>query len=225
MASKSVVVTGGTSVGGGSRGRGILTGSARPRSGGMGTIGTDETTDAGGITTDAGGHGREIRGGVITRRKDGLGAPPDPKPQSTAGGAVPAAAAVCRHARVEMRPEGGKAFPGAGLQGGEGADATESVITVESSSCRVLVERGARWATTVAAAGASGEPLSPLERTTKTEAKAGLAGRSENPPSQGGNGRWRLKQMHERRTSPEEQKCRQSSYMARVCDNRENPRR
>ena len=39
-----------------------------------------------------------------------------------------------------------------------GADAAGSVITAESSPCEVLVGGGARWATIVAAAGASAEP-------------------------------------------------------------------
>ena len=64
---------------------------------------------------------------------------------------------------------------GAGLPGVEGADAAGSVITAESSPCIVSVGRGARWAITVAAAGASAEPWSPAESTTKTETKAGLA--------------------------------------------------
>ena len=79
-ASKSVVVTGGTSAGGGSRKRGVPTGSARPWSGGMGTAGTGEATEAGAITTAGGGRGRGTRGGVIARRTGGRGAPSDPKP-------------------------------------------------------------------------------------------------------------------------------------------------
>ena len=90
------MVTGGASVGGGSRKRGVPTGSARSRSDGMGTVGIDDAAGAGAKTTDAGGRGGGARGGVIARRADGLGAPPDPKPSSTAGGAVPAAAAVRR---------------------------------------------------------------------------------------------------------------------------------
>ena len=58
----------------------------------------------------------------------------------------------------------------------------------------------------VAAAGASAEPWSPPEGTTNTEAEAG-------------------EQIHERRVSLKEQKRRQSSYVARVRENRENSRR
>ena len=46
-ASKSVVVTDDTSVGGGSRERGVPTGSAQSRSDGMGTVGTGDATEAG----------------------------------------------------------------------------------------------------------------------------------------------------------------------------------
>ena len=88
---------------------------------------------------------------------------------------MPAAAAVRRRVRVEMRPEGGKIFRGAGLSGDEWADAVGFVITAESCPCKVLVGRGACWATIVAAAGASAEPWSPPGGTTKTEAKAALA--------------------------------------------------
>ena len=68
---------------------------------------------------------------------------------------------------MEIQPEGGKAFRGARLPGGEGADAAGSVITAESSHCKVLVGRGARWATIIAAAGASAEPWSSPDGTTK----------------------------------------------------------
>ena len=113
------------------------------------------------------------RGGIIARRADGLGAPPGSKPYSTAGG-VPAAAAVLRRVRVGMRPEGGRIVRDTGLSGGGGTDADGSMIMAESSPSKALVERGARWATVVAAAGASAEPELPAEGTTKTEAKTAL---------------------------------------------------
>ena len=88
---------------------------------------------------------------------------------------MPAAAAVRRRVRVEMRPEGGKTVRGDGLPGEERADAAGPVITAESSPCGKLARRGACWATVVGAAGASVEPLSlPIGQTT-TEAKAVLA--------------------------------------------------
>ena len=127
-------MTGGTSIGGGSRKRGVPTD-------GMGIVGTDEATGAGAIPTGAGGRGRGTRGGVIARRTYGLGAPSGPKPSPTAGGAVPAAAAVRRRVRVEMRPQGGETFRGAGWPGGEGATAAGSVVTAESSPCKVCVSR------------------------------------------------------------------------------------
>ena len=170
----------------------------------MGTVRTDEAAGAGAKTTGASGRGRGVRGRVIVRRADGLGAPPGPKPSSTAGGAVPAAVAVRRRVRVEMRSEGGKIVRGAGLPGDGGADAAGSVITAESSPCKALVRREARWATVVAVAGASAEPRSPPEGTTKTEAKAALVMR-EKPSSQDGDRWWLQKQIHERRISPKEQ--------------------
>ena len=71
---------------------------------------------------------------------------------------MPAAAAVRRRVRMEMRPEGGNIFRDARLPGGDGADAAGSVITAESSPCKVLVGGGARWATIIAAAGSPAEP-------------------------------------------------------------------
>ena len=147
----------------------------RSRSDGMGTVGTGKATETRATMTAAGGRGRGTRGGVIARGTDGLGAPPDPKPQPSAGGAVPVAAALRRRVRVEMRPERGKAARGAGSPGGEGADAAGSVITADFFLCEVLVGTGACHATVAVAAGASAKPLSPLEGTTKTEAKARLA--------------------------------------------------
>ena len=59
------------------------------------------------------------------------------------------------------------------------ASAAGSVITAESSPSEVLVGRGGRWATIVAAAGASAEPWSPPEGMTQTKAKTGLAVREK----------------------------------------------
>ena len=98
-------------------------------------------------------------------------APPGPKPQSTAGGAVAVAVAVRRRVRVEMRPEGGKAVGSAGSSGSKRGDAAESVIPAESALYEVLVGEGGCSATAVAAAGASEEPVPPSEGTAKTEAK------------------------------------------------------
>ena len=86
----------------------------------MGTVGTSEVTEAEVITTVRGDCGRETRGWVIVHRAHGLGAPPGPKPYSTAVSAVLAAAAVRRPIRVEMRPEGGTTIKGAGLPASKG---------------------------------------------------------------------------------------------------------
>ena len=71
-----------------------------------------------------------------------------------------------------MRPEGGKAVGGAGSPDGEGVDAARSVIAAESAPREVLDGEGACWATVIAAAGASTEPMPPSEGAAKTEAKA-----------------------------------------------------
>ena len=52
---------------------------------------------------------------------------------------MPAGAAVRWRVRVEMRPEGGQTFRGAGLPGGEEADAAGPVITPESFPYQVRV--------------------------------------------------------------------------------------
>ena len=61
-----------------------------------------------------------------------------------------------------------------GFQEAKGQTRPGQLITLESSPYKAP-GRGAHWATIVAAAGASAEPWSPPEGTTKAEAKAGLA--------------------------------------------------
>ncbi|CAN0577450.1 unnamed protein product, partial [Laminaria digitata] len=109
----------------------------------MGTVGTGKTSGAGAVTTVGGGRGRVTRGRVLARRANGRGAPPGPKPKSTAGCTVPEAAAVFRRVRVEMRPEGDNSIGGAGLPGGEEADVARPVVAAESTPCEVLVGEGA----------------------------------------------------------------------------------
>ena len=91
------------------------------------------------------------------------------------------ATAVLRRVPVEMRPEGGKVVGGAGSPCGEEADAAGSVISAESAPCGVLDVGGVCWATLVAAAGASAEPVPPPEGTAKTEAKAVSAAGKKSP--------------------------------------------
>ena len=90
-------------------------------------------------------------------------------------------AAVLRRVRVEMRLEGGKAVGGAGSPCGEGADAAGSVIAAESAPCEMLDGKGACWATLVAAAGASAEPVPLPGGTAKTESKAVSAAGKMSP--------------------------------------------
>ena len=121
-----------------------------------------------------------------------------------------------------MRSEDGFTVGGAGEPGEAGTDAVGPVGSTESVPCVGLLE-GVGWATAVAAAGASAEPVPTAVGTAKTEAKRC---RLQAKPACGrGSGRrWRRMQKHERRISPKEQKGCQSSYVARVCENRNNQR-
>ena len=67
------------------------------------------------------------------------------------------------------------------MPSGEGADATGSVISAESAPCGMLDVSGARWATLVAVAGDSAEPVPPPEGTAKTEAKSVSAAGTNSP--------------------------------------------
>ena len=118
---------------------------------------------------------------MLERRADGRGAPPGPKPYSAAGGSAPVAAAVLRRVRVEMWPEGGMAVGGAESPCGEGADAGGSVIAAELTPCEVPNGEEPCWATLVAAAEASAEPVPSSEGTAKTKAKAVSAAGNDSP--------------------------------------------
>ena len=63
-----------------SRTIGVPIGSARSRSDGIGTVGTEEAAGAGVAAVDEIGRGRGTRGEVLTLRADGQGAPPVPNP-------------------------------------------------------------------------------------------------------------------------------------------------
>ena len=93
--------------GGVSRNTGVPTGSARSRSDGIGTVETGEAAGAGVAAVGGAIRGRRTRGGVLSRLADGREAPPGPRPWSTVWGALSAAVAVRRRARVEMRSEDG----------------------------------------------------------------------------------------------------------------------
>ena len=174
-----------TSGEGGSLEIGIPTGSARSRPDGTGTVGAGDAAEAGAVETVRGGRGRGTRGGVLVRLADGQGAPPGPKPHSSAAGdSAPAPAAVLRRIRAEMRPEGGKPAGGARSPGSEGTDAAGSVIAADSAPCEVLDGEGACWATVVAASDASADPVPPSEGTAKTEEKA-VSAAGKNYPRPG----------------------------------------
>ena len=122
-----------------------------------------------------------------------------------------------------MRSEDDFTVEGAGEQGEAGADAVGPVVSTESVLCVGLFE-GVDWATAVAAAGSSAEPVLTSVGTAKTEANRC---RLQAKPAhrRGSDRRWRRMQKHERRISPKEPKGRQSSYVARVCENRNYQRR
>ena len=81
-----------------------------------------------------------------------------------------------------MRSEGGFAVGGAEEPGDTGVDAIGPVVTTESVPCCVeLLEKGVGWATVVAAAGVSAEPVPTSVGTAKTEAKA-VSAPGENRP-------------------------------------------
>ena len=67
--------------------------------------------------------------------------------------------------------EGGFAVEGAGEPGETGADTVGPVVTTESVPCVELLEKGVGWATVVAEAEASAEPVRTSVGTAKTEAK------------------------------------------------------
>ena len=101
----------------------------------------------------------------------------------------------------------------------EGADAAGSVISAESAPSEVLDVGGACWATLAAAAGASAEPVPPPEGTAKPRRKQ-CRRQEQILHGRDGNRRWLRRQLHERRISHEKQRGRQSSYVARVWENR-----
>ena len=70
-----------------------------------------------------------------------------------------------------MRSEDGFAVGGAGRPGETGVDTVEPAVSIESVPCVELLE-GVDWATVVAAAGASAEPVPTSVGTAKTEPKA-----------------------------------------------------
>ena len=167
-----------------SRKRGVPTGSARSPSDGIGTVGTGEEAGTGVAAVGGAGLGRGTRGGVLARRENSRGALPGSKPYSTAGGAVPAAVAIRRRVRVEMRSEDGLTVWGAREPGEAGADAVGPVASTESAPCVGLPE-GVGWATAVAAAGASPEPLPISVGTAITETKSlSAAGKVRPRPAQ-----------------------------------------
>ena len=83
-----------------------------------------------------------------------------------------------------MRSEDDFTVEGAGEQGEAGADAVGPVVSTESVLCVGLFE-GVDWATAVAAAGSSAEPVLTSVGTVKTEAKAvSAAGKIRPRPEQ-----------------------------------------
>ena len=122
-----------------------------------------------------------------------------------------------------MRSQDGFTVGGAGEPGEAGADAVGPVVSTESVPCVQRLE-GVGWATAVAAAWACAEPVPTSVGTAKIEANLCRL-QAEPARGRGSDRRWRRMQNHERRIPPKEQKGRQSSYVARVFENRNNQRR
>ena len=81
-----------------------------------------------------------------------------------------------------MRSEDGFAVWGAGEPGEAEADAVGPVVSTESVPCVELFEK-VGWATVVAAAGVSAEPVPTSVGTAKTEAKSLSAAGKARPRS------------------------------------------
>ena len=111
-----------------------------------------------------------------------------------------------------MRSEHCFTVGGAKEPGEAGANAVGPVVSTESVPCVGLLE-GVGWATAVAAAGASADLVPTSVGMAKTEARS-LSAASKAARGRGSDQRWRRMQ-----------KGRQSSYVARVCENRNNQRR
>ena len=122
-----------------------------------------------------------------------------------------------------MRSKDGFTVGGAREPGEAGADAVGPVVSTESVPCVGLLE-GVGWVTAVGAAGASAEPVPNSVGTPKIEANRCRL-QAKPARGRGSDRRWRRIHRHERRISPKEQKGRQSSYVARVCEIRKNRRR
>ena len=87
-----------------------------------------------------------------------------------------------------MRSEDGFTVGGAEEPGEAGADTVGPVVSTESVTCVGLLE-GVGWATAVAAAGASAEPVPTSVGTAKTEAnRCRLRGKPAR--GRGSNRRW-----------------------------------
>ena len=95
-----------------------------------------------------------------------------------------------------MRSEDGITVWGTGEPGEAGADVVGPVVSTEAVPCVGLLER-VGWATAVAAAGASAEPVLTSVGTAKTE---GNRCRLQEKPARGrgSDRRWRRMQKHER---------------------------
>ena len=98
---------------------------------------------------------------------------------------MPAVVAARRCVRVEMRSEDGLAVGGAGEPGETGADTVGPAVSTESVPCVELLDKGVGWATFVAVAGASVEPVLTSVGAAKTEAKSlSAAGKARPRPGQ-----------------------------------------
>ena len=154
----------GTPGSGGSLKTGVPAGSARSRSDGMGTVGTGEDAGAGTVTKARGARVRATRGGVLAHQADGRGPPPDPTQCQWQRLFVGASEWRCslKAARQSEAP---------GRQAAKVRTRPDQLSRRNRLPVKCFKE-GACWATAVAAAGTSAEPVPPSDGTAKTEAKA-----------------------------------------------------
>ena len=120
-----------------------------------------------------------------------------------------------------MRSEGGVADGAAGVPSEAETGTVEPMVAVESVSCVELLDRGVDCAIVVAAARASAEPVAPSMSMATTEAKT-VPAADEIDPRPAQSSAAATEAETQATNLPGEAESRQSLYVARVCENREN---
>ena len=175
---------------------------------------------AGVTAVNGAGRGSGTRGGVVMRLADGRRTPPALKPLSTGGGALRTACSGFMPARpsgVAIR----SVFTvwGAGEPREAGADVIGTAFSTKSSLSSVELRRSRLGDGRRGSRGFGGARAN-FGGYGKNRSEI-VVGCRQSPPAAGtAVDGWRRMQKHERRNSSKEQKGRQSSYVARVCENR-----